>query len=553
LVITDHLRQLLRSGVKGLGAGNGAAPSGPPAEIELERPAKPEFGDFSTNLPLVMAGRMRMPPRKIAEELISHLPPSDLVTKTEVAGPGFINFFLSERWLHDTLVEIATKQNDYGRSDTGRGRRIQVEFVSANPTGPLHVGSGRNAAFGDSLARVLSATGYDVSREYYINDAGRQMERFAASLHSRYLQALGQKAEVPEDGYHGDYLKELAGDLAREYGDELVGQVDVIRRLGTARMVDSHRKTLHRFRVDFDSWVSESALHEAGKIMAGIERLRNAGHTYEKDGALWFRSSALGAARDQVILRSDEATSPTYLGTDVGYLIDKISRDFDELIYVWGADHHGNVAGLEAVAKALGVTQGVEIKLHQMVNFIAPGGEAVRMSRRAGTIVTLDELLDEVGVDATRFTLLSRTVDAAIDFDLNLVKSESQENPVYYVQYQHARACSILRNARQSEIKLAPIDKADLSRLAHDSETTLIRSLSEYPEIVEESARLRAPHRLTHYSHALAGLFSAFYRDCRVLTEDEKLTEARLWLLESTRQVLANALDLLGVSAPESM
>jgi arginyl-tRNA synthetase len=552
LVITEHLKELLRSGVEGLNAGNGAAP-GPTGEIVLERAGKPEFGDFSTNLPLVMAGQMRMAPRKVAEELIAHLPPSDLVTKTEVAGPGFINFFLSERWLHDTIAEIATKQDEYGRSDTGKDTRVQIEFVSANPTGPLHVGSGRNAAYGDSLARVLDAAGYEVFREYYINDAGKQMERFAESLHARYLQALGKDAEVPEDGYQGDYLRELARDLAEEYTDELVGQVDLIRRLGTARMVDSHRRSLHRFRVDFDNWVSESALHEAGKVQRGIGRLKDAGHTYEKDGALWFRSSALGAARDQVLVRSDLKTSPTYLGSDVGYLIDKIERGFDEVIYVWGADHHGNVAGLEAVAKALGITQSVEIKLHQMVNFIAPGGEAVRMSRRAGTIVTLDELLDEVGVDATRFTLLSRTVDATIDFDLELVKSESQENPVYYVQYQHARACSILKNAAKGGADLAPIDKTDLTRLAHNSESDLIRGLSEYPEVVEESARLRAPHRLTHYSQSLAALFSAFYRDCRVLTEDQELSRARLWLVECTRQVLANALGLLGVSAPESM
>jgi arginyl-tRNA synthetase len=552
LVITDHLKQLLRSGVEGLGTGNGAAPL-PTNEIELERPGKPEFGDFSTNLPLVMAGRMKMAPRRVAEKLISNLPPSELVTKTEVAGPGFINFFLSERWLHDTMAEIATRKGDYGRSEVGKGTKIQIEFVSANPTGPLHVGSGRNAAYGDSLARVLDAAGYDVFREYYINDAGKQMERFAESLHARYLQALGKDAEVPQDGYQGDYLKDLGRDLAEEYGDSLVGQIDAIRHLGTDRMVDSHRETLRRFRVDFDNWVSETALHEAGKIGDGIGRLKGAGHTYEKDGALWFRSSALGAPRDQVIVRSDENASPTYLGSDVGYLIDKVERGFDELIYVWGADHHGNVAGLEAVAKALEVPQKVEIKLHQMVNFVAPGREAVRMSRRAGTIVTLDELLDEVGVDAARFTLLSRTVDATIDFDLELMKSESEENPVYYVQYQHARACSILKNAAQEGTDLVPIANADLTLLAHDSEAALIRGLSEYPEIVVESAKLRAPHRLTHYSQSVAALFSAFYRDCRVLTADGKLTQARLWLVQCTRQVLANSLDLLGVSAPETM
>ncbi|MDQ4149036.1 MAG: arginine--tRNA ligase [Actinomycetota bacterium] len=548
-MIADQLKGLLRPAIEGLVDGS----AGPLPEIELERPARAEHGDYSTNLPLILAGRLKRPPRQVAEDLIAKLPPSDLLVKAEVAGPGFINFFLTDRWLQETVAEIASEQESYGRSRLGAGVRVLIEFVSANPTGPLHVGSGRNAAYGDAVARVLEVAGYEVVREYYINDAGKQMERFAASLHARYLQALGRDAKVPEDGYQGEYLAELGGQLAKEYGVELVDQLDVIRQLGTARIAEGHRKTLERFRVEFDNWVSESALHESGKVAEGIQRLKDLGHTYEKDGAVWFRSSELGASRDQVIVRSDEAGTVTYLGSDVGYLLDKTERGFDELIYVWGADHHGNVAGLEAVARALGVEQAVEIKLHQLVNFVAPTGEATRMSRRAGTIVTLDELIDEVGVDAARFTLVSRTVDATIDFDLALVKSESQENPVYYVQYQHARACSILRNAEGAGVELRPVEKTDLGRLTHDSEVALIRGLSEYPELVEEAARLRAPHRLSHYVQSLAALFSAFYRDCRVLSEDDELTQARLRLVDSTRQVIANALDLLGVSAPESM
>ncbi len=548
-MITGHLTGLLEAGLDKLRtAGTLPAHS---AAVELTRPARPEHGEFSTNLPLVLARGSNMPPRTLAERLVAALPESELVDRAEVAGPGFINFHLARGWLGLTIKDIAARRSAFGRAPAKK-ERVQIEFVSANPTGPLHVGSGRNAAYGDALARLLAAAGYDVSTEYYVNDSGRQMELFSRSLHARYLQALGREAAVPGDGYQGEYLAELGGELATEYADSLTDDPVRIGRIGTDRMVESHRRTLQTFRVHFDNWMYESSLHESGKVQEGIKRLTEGGHTYEKEGALWFRSSELGAARDQVLVRSDSHSSTTYLAADVAYLLDKASRGFDRIMYVWGADHHGNVAGLQAAAKALGITQSVEILLQQLVNFIS-GGEAAKMSKRAGTIVTIDELINEVGVDAARFTLVSRSIDATIDFDLDLVKSESQENPVYYVQYQHARACSILRNAREQGADLVAVDDADFGLLTHEAESTLIRKLSEFPDLIEDSARDRAPHRLTHYAQALASVFSAFYRDCRVLSDDAELSRARLWLVEGTRQILANTLDLLGVIAPESM
>jgi arginyl-tRNA synthetase len=551
-VIADTLSQLLQAGVDDLRA-EGLIPADLKPKIELSRPARPEYGEFATNLALAMAGPAKMSPKALAEELRRRLPPSDQVEKVDVAGPGFLNFHLKGTWRQAIVRDIAARGQDYGRSEVGKGIKVQIEFVSANPTGPLHVGSGRNAAYGDAVARLLEAAGYDVFREYYINDAGKQMERFAESLQARYLQALGRKAEVPEGGYQGNYLIKLGQDLAGEYGEGLMGDLERIRRIGTERMVAGHEQTLERFRVRFDHWLSETSLHEAGKVEAGIERLTSAGYTFEQDGALWLRSSELGADRDQVLVRSGAEPVPTYLSADVAYLIDKIDRGFDVVIYVWGADHHGQVAGMQAVAKALKIEEPVEIKLHQMVNFVTPDGQAARMSKRTGTIVTLDELLDEVGVDAARFTLLSRTIDATIDFNLELAKSQSQENPVYYVQYQHARACSILENAKGAGLSPSDHPGAELARLTHDSELSLMRALGEYPALIEDAAELRAPHRLINYAQALANLFSMFYRDCRVLTDDAELSLARLELADATRQVLANTLGTLGVSAPASM
>ena len=551
-MIQERLRGLLAEAIEELRR-DGVIPDGVAAPVELQRPARPEHGDFSTNIALALSRKLATPPRALADRIVQALPDAGWVAKVTVAGPGFINFVLTHAWLQDTLRDIARLGENYGRWDTPdepEDVKVQVEFVSANPTGPLHVGTGRNAAYGDALASLLEAAGRSVTREYYINDAGRQMDLFAKSLEARYLQALGREAELPEDGYAGQYLVEAGQELAEARGERLVGHPEDIRAWGLERMLDGIKATLERFGVHFDTWFSEQSLHDSGKLTEALGRLRDAGVTFERDGAVWFRSTQFGDSRDRVLVRSDGR--PTYLMSDTAYLLDKVERGFDHAVYVWGADHHGAVASLEAVRRALDLPVVVEILLHQLVNLYS-GGEVVRMSKRTGDIVTLDELIDEVGADAARFTFLLRSLDGALDFDLDLVKAKSQENPIYYVQYAYARICSILRTGAERGIALGPIEDAPLDELVHESEQALARMLSEYPETVAVSARLRAPHRLTTYTRELAALFHAFYRDCRVISDDPQLTQARLWLAEATRQVLANALGVLGVGAPEKM
>ncbi|MCA1840302.1 MAG: arginine--tRNA ligase [Actinomycetota bacterium] len=551
-MIADKLRELLEEGLQGLRDDHVIADHVRP-EIEITRPQRLDHGDFSTNLSLIAAKNANMPPRQFAESLLRRLPQSPLVIKAEVAGPGFINLFLDGSWLYETISSIRQQKGAFGRSAKPSGRKVQVEFVSANPNGPLHVGSGRNAALGDAIARLLAAAGDDVSREYYVNDTGTQIELFARSLEARYMQALGMQAAVPEGGYEGDYLIPLGKQLAEKEGMGLIGKIDQIAIWGVDMMLASHRGTLERLGIEFDSWFSEKTLHDDGKVDAAIERLRELDLAYEKEGAVWFAGTKIGASRDQVLVRSDEGASPTYLAKDIAYLIDKVERGFDKTLYVWGADHHGNVETLTKAAEALELQDVIEVELYQLVTFTS-GGETARMRRRAGTIVDLDELIDEVGPDATRFTLVSRSSDIAFEFDLEQVKARSMENPVYYVQYQHARTCSILRYATEQAIaQVAPEATESLVRLTHESETFLMRKLSEFPEVVLEAAKLRAPHRVVHYCQALASLFSAFYRDCRVMSDDDELTQARLALTDATRQVLADSLDLIGVSAPEQM
>jgi arginyl-tRNA synthetase len=554
-LIQERLRGLLAEAIEELRR-DGVIPDGVTAPAELQRPARPEHGDFSTNVALVLSGELHTPPRALADRIVQALPDAGWVAKVTVAGPGFINFVLTHAWLQDTLRDIARLRENYGRWDSPdeaegvKVERIQVEFVSANPTGPLHVGAGRNAAYGDALASLLEAAGRSVDREYYINDAGRQIDLFGRSLEARYLQALDREAELPADGYAGRYLVDLGTELAEAQGVGLVGHPEEIRAWGVERMLEGIKATLERFGVRFDTWFSEQVLHDTGKLTEALGRLQDAGVTYELDGAVWFRSTQFGDNRDRVLVRSDGR--PTYLMSDTAYLIDKVERGFDHAVYVWGADHHGAVASLEAVRRALDLPIVLEILLYQLVNLYS-GGEVVRMSKRTGEIVTLDELIDEVGADAARFTFLLRSLDGALDFDLDLVKAKSQENPVYYVQYAYARICSILRTGAERGIALGPIEEAPLAELVHESEQALARMLSEYPETVLVAARLRAPHRLTTYTRELAALFHAFYRDCRVISDDPQLTQARLWLAEATRQVLANALGVLGVSAPEKM
>ena len=529
---------------------------GEPPEIVLERPRQKEFGDFSTNVALALASASGKKPREVAQTIVENLPSSDFVSSVEVAGPGFINFHVTHGWLFDVLRNVIARGEDYGRAQEATGLSVQVEFVSANPTGPLHVGTARNAVLGDALASVLQAAGHEVQREYYFNDAGRQMDLFAESVEVRYLQALGREAEMPEEGYRGEYLVETGGDLAAAFGDSLADLPQEERRAqllaeGSQRVLEGIRATLDNLGVHFDSYFSERTLHETGAITDAVEKLKSSGHICEKDGAVWFRSTDYGDDKDRVLIRSNG--EPTYFAADCAYVVNKMSRGFDRLIYVWGADHHGTVKRLEGAAEALGLDQAcVEVVLYQMVNLLR-GGQPVRMSKRTGEIITLDELLEEVGPDAARFTLLSQSPDSVINFDIVEVTRQTLDNPVYYVQYAHARIASILRNAAAKGIELTPLEDVDLSLLVSEAEVDLLREIAEFPEQVVVAAELRAPHRLTHYARLLAERFHHFYAECRVVTEDEELTQARLWLVAGAKQTVANVLDILGVSAPASM
>lgn len=550
-MIEETLADLLRSAL----VAAGLVPDDPPPNIEITKPRQREHGDFATNLALALAKRVGKAPREVADLIVKHLPASDFVESADVAGPGFINFRVRDDWLHEVLREIVTAGSAHGRAEPN-GRRVQVEFVSANPTGPLTLGHARNAAIGDALARLFEFTGWDVEREYYFNDAGGQMDRFGASVEARYLQLAGREAEVPGDGYHGEYVTEIAREILRDEGPGLADgppqeRLVRLREEAVRRVLPQIRSTLDRFGVRFDVFTSERSLAERGEIEAAIQRLGEAGSTYEAEDALWFRSTAFGDDKDRVLIRSNG--QHTYFAADCAYVIDKLSRGFDHVVYVWGADHHGDVARVLGAAQALGYDpSALEIVIYQWVSFVR-GGEPVPMSKRAGNFITLDELIDEVGTDAARFHLLMFSNDATMSFDIEAVKRQSLDNPVYYVQYGHARIASILRKAAERGVEVHPVEQADLSLLSHEAELDLLRALADVTAEIRTAAELRAPHRLTHAAQDLAGRFHRFYTDCPVLSDDEGLTQARLWLCSGTKQVIANLLALLGVSAPESM
>jgi arginyl-tRNA synthetase len=552
-VIEERLASLVRTALESLDEDLGLGGELP--DIEISRPRQREHGDFATNVALVLASRTGRSPRDVAELLAANVPAAPFVERVEVAGPGFINVFTTDGWLHDVLREIATAGEAYGRAEPN-GRRAQVEFVSANPTGPLTLGHARNAVNGDALARLLEFAGWDVAREYYFNDAGGQMDRFGASVEARYLQLVGRHVEVPEDGYHGDYIGDLAKDILESEGPDLAdlpaGERLVRIREGGVRLVlDQIRATLDRFGVRFDVFTSERSLAERGEIEAAVARLLESGHAYRAEGAVWFRSTDFGDDKDRVVVRSNGVH--TYFGADCAYLIDKFSRGFDRVIYVWGADHHGDVARVKGAAQALGyAADAVEMVIYQWVAFVRDG-VPVPMGKRSGNFITLDQLLDEVGSDATRFHLLMFSNDVTMNFDIEAVKRRSMDNPVYYVQYGHARIASILRTAAERGVELTPIGGVDLSLLTNEAELDLIRALADAPGLIREAADLRAPHRLAHRAQDLAARFHRFYTECRVVSEDRELTQARLWLCAATKQVIANLLWLLGVSAPERM
>jgi arginyl-tRNA synthetase len=552
-VIEQRLGALVGEAVAAAASGLGLDPPYP--EPAFAPPKQKAHGDFATNVALQLASRAGKNPREVAEAILAALPSADFVEKVEVAGPGFLNFWVTDDWLHAVLREIEFRGHGYGRAEPN-GKRIQVEFVSANPTGPLHIGHARNATLGDAIARLLGAAGWEVEREFYWNDAGGQMDRFGASVEARYLQLVGRAAEVPEDGYHGDYIGELARDILETHGPGLADlppeeRFARLREEGAVRVLDWTQKTLERFGVRFDSYFSERSLVERGEIAAAVERLREAGTVYEADGATWFRSTPFGDDKDRPLIRGTGAH--TYFAADCAYIIDKFSRGFDHVVYVWGADHHGNVARLKGAATALGYDpEALEIVIYQWVAFLR-NGEPIPMSKRAGTFVTLDQLIDEVGTDAARFHLLLFSNDHTMNFDIETVKQQTMENPVYYVQYGHARIASILRKAAEQGIELEPIGGADLSLLSTESEQELMKALADVPTEIRGAADHRAPHRLTHATQGLAARFHRFYTDCIVISDDPELTQARLWLCSATKQVIANLLGLLGVTAPESM
>jgi arginyl-tRNA synthetase len=525
-------------------------------EPALERPRLPEHGDWATNVALVLAKAAKTPPRAVAEAMVAHLELPDWVAGVEVAGPGFVNVRLDQRWFAGLVRRILAEGRAFGSVDLGHGERVNVEFISANPTGPLHVGNARLAPMGDALANLLAATGHKVEREYYFNDAGSQVEQLGASVEAAYLGLLGRPAEAPADGYKGAYVADLAAELRAEEGDALadLGPDDRRARItewSFRRMLAGIKETLARLGVEFDVWFSEWTLHETGAITEAVDDLRERGVIEERDGAVWLRSTLFGDDKDRPLIRSNGA--PTYFGADAAYYRDKRRRGFDRLLFLWGADHHGYVPRMRAIVRAFGDPDDTaEFHISQLVRLVR-AGQPAKMSKRAGDIATVDDLLDEVGKDAFRYTMLRFSLDAPIEFDVEAVTRQSMDNPVYYVQYAHARISSVLRQGAEIGFMPLPVEEADLGLLVHPMEAALLRRLAGFEEQVLVAAAQRAPHRLTRYAEDLAAAFHRFYGECRVLTDDQALSSARWWLVNATRQVLANTLALIGIDAPERM
>jgi len=529
-----------------------AFPSVDDVTVELERPKNDEHGDFATNVALQIARRVGRKPREAAEAIVAALGGHDELARADVAGPGFINFTLARGSRFAVVAEILAKGAAFGRGEAGRGRRILVEFVSANPTGPLHVGHGRQAALGDAISTLLEWQGWRVAREFYYNDAGSQIDNLALSVQARIREARGEPAEMPKDGYHGDYIRDIAAEyVAAGFGDTTGSDLEQIRRFAVAYLRGEQDVDLRAFGVDFDSYFLESSLYADGKVQEAVGLLRGAGHCYEAEGALWLRTTDFGDDKDRVMRKSDGTF--TYFVPDVAYHLGKFRRGYEHAVNVQGADHHSTVtrvrAGLQALA--VGIPAGYpDYVLHQMVT-VMKGGEEVKISKRAGSYVTVRDLVDEVGRDAVRYFFLMRRVDSHLVFDIDLAKSRSEDNPVYYVQYAHARLCSVLKEWGGNREALAA---AELARLTSPHEAALAAKLAEFPELLARAAAEFAPHLLTYYLHDdVAARLHTYYNAERFLVEDEALKLARLALVEATRQVIANGLAVLGVNAPEKM
>jgi arginyl-tRNA synthetase len=545
------LAELLKATATAVLTQHGFDTSALPSAVTVERPRNPEHGDYASNLALQVAKKVGANPRELAGWLADALAAADGIASAEVAGPGFINLRLDASTQGLIVNNVINAGHTYGNSDALTGHKINLEFVSANPTGPIHIGGTRWAAVGDALGRLLTTQGAEVVREYYFNDHGAQIDRFANSL-----IAAAKGEPTPEDGYAGSYIADIAAQVLQQAPDALSQpapeQHETFRRIGVDLMFTHIKKSLHEFGTDFDVFTHEESMHTSGRVEQAIERLRDNGNIYEKDGATWLRTSAFGDDKDRVVIKSDGKHA--YIAGDLAYYLDKRSRGFELCIYMLGADHHGYISRLKAAALAFGDNPGtVEVLIGQMVNLVRDG-QPVKMSKRAGTVITLDDLVEAIGVDAARYSLIRSSVDSPIDIDLALWSSASSENPVYYVQYAHARLSALARNA--AELGLTP-DTGHLGLLTHDKEGALIRSLGEFPRVLKTSASLREPHRVCRYLEDLAGDYHRFYDSCRVLPQgDEEPSElhaARLALCRATRQVIANGLVILGVSAPERM
>jgi arginyl-tRNA synthetase len=524
--------------------------------VHLEVPREKTHGDLATNLAMQLARIAKKNPRQIADEIVEHLDRKKaFIQDVEVAGPGFINFFLDRSFLTEVLEELVQQGDRYGTSDTGKGIRVLVEFVSANPTGSLHLGHARGAAIGDVLCNVLDAAGYEVTREYYINDAGNQIQLMAASLEARYREALGVDAAFPEDGYRGQDLIDLGHKLAEEEGDRLL-QLDpeersaFMRKYGLTHLLEKIKRDLSAYRVQFDSWFSETDLHQSGAVKEVVEELTRLGHTEEKEGAIWLKASAFGDDKDRVLVKQDG--SFTYITPDIAYHRNKYERGFDRIVDIFGADHHGYVPRIKAAMAALGLDpEKMTFLITQMVK-LYQGGELVKMSKRTGKAITLVDLMEEVGVDATRYIFAMRSPDSHLDFDMDLAVSHSNDNPVFYVQYAHARMNTLFQQARERGIPVE-LNPESLSALTAEQEHDLLQKLAEFPAEVATAAEQMAPHRVVRYLHELATQLHSYYNAYRVIQEDETLTRARLSLLIGVAQVLKNGLSLIGVDAPEKM
>ncbi len=525
--------------------------------FKVEPPPREEMGDYATNAALVAGGRVKRSPRELASELAEKLSRrKDLFSRVEVAGPGFLNFWVAPSYWQTVVQRVLEKGDTYGRSELGKGKKVQVEFVSANPTGPLHVGHARGAAVGDTLARILAFAGYEVVREYYINDRGRQMEVLGRSVWLRARELSGEEIEFPQDHYRGEYIRDLAAKLLSERPDLLQLPEDealsLCRDFALREILSEIRRDLEDFGVFYDVWYSEKELYEKGEVEEALRELQEKGHLYEAEGALWFRATAFGDEKDRVVRRANG--EPTYFASDIAYHREKfLKRGFDLVVDVWGADHHGYVPRLKAVLSALGVdADRLRVLLIQMVNLIE-GGKLKSMSTRAGEFVTLRELLEEVGRDAMRFTFLTRKCDAPLDFDVELAKAQRTENPVYYVQYAHARLASVFRKAEEAGLEFPSPSEIPLNRLDTPEDFRLLKLLDFFPLVVEEAAEMLEPHRITYFLLDLATALHDYYTKHRFLSEDEERSRARLALARAVKQVLAQGLNLLGVSAPERM